>query len=335
MILLIIYWAILFFVVFTYIKPNKSTRHSTETSKIQVVIPIKNEEKHFGKIKTNIALFNKFNIQVTLIDDHSERPFDKEFEQHKCDIFPAPKSGKYNAILAYAEQSSSEFLWIVDADIEVNEKGIKKMLNATSREVDMVFLSVVHAEPNKFWQYFVWMEQILLQRAAWLGMQINQPAISNAAFTIVNREKYVSVFRDQEISAGGDVLLTKKLNTKRQKMIAPKTSVTTDFLPTFRSIVSQRRRWMSNQKHMRFRAGTVISYILWLFLIFALPIALIGFLQTEQAIYWAIGFPVLIVLGVFSNPFFTAKSFLSIMIYALFGWMYQCIQFILIIFGRS
>lgn len=335
MILLIIYWAVLFLILVVYTKPSSKVSQPLSVDDIHVVIPVRDEQENQNHILENSKLFQENGIQITIIDDHSDQPVEEYLSMDDISLFHATQKGKYNAINEWAHQIQASYIWIVDADMILDQKTITQFLQQVDPKKTYGFVSVVHPQPQKFWQYFVWAEQILLQRAAWIGMQTGQPSISNAACTIISRKKYLEVFTNKNIEAGGDVLLSRQIEKRKQLMLPPNFNVKTEFLKNFQATIKQRKRWLNNQKQMRWNPGVVFGYLFWCLLLFAAPVITILFACTFDYTYLAVIIPVFIVLGVFSRPFYSFNTFFAIALYAIFGWMYQCIQFILVIFGRS
>lgn len=294
------------------------------------VIPIHNEKNNIDTIENAIQCFKKIGIPLALIDNNSTDDLFECISNKKFVYYKSNKKGKYSAIKDILPEVSFKKLILVDADIHFNEKQLIQLIYGSQKNL-WTWTSISHFKPHKFWEYFVEQEQNLLQSASVIAFNFKAPVFSNSAFSIINKKTYEQEIPDHLIS-GGDVLLTSKLG-KKQCYIQTLPPVKTNYPSSFINLIKQRKRWLSNNHHMKKNVVSLYLYASWFLLILATPLSISFYLFTGNPFHLIIILSAYLTITAFSITNYTYKTILSSLLYLTFGFIYQLILMILIIFG--
>lgn len=311
---------------------------SVETIPLTALITIHNNAKSNSKIiVNNIEVLLKHEIPAIIIDDGSTDQsiqfLQENITHRKLSFITLNNQGKYNAIQSTLKMVRTSHFLMIDADVKLTQNTIVALQKVNSK-YDWVQTGIVHEKPKSLIQGFTFIDQLLLQKIAFLTTNSTHSIIGVGACARINKEKYFSLFEKNKLRYGGDMLIINKFNKANQLMLPPTYDITTTYPPTFKSLLSQRKRWASNNKNSSVTLMTIIGALLWLILLFTFPISLIFTLLGTNLSEMFIVLPIFGTFLLFLHQRINLINLFLFTFYLIFGWLFYIIILILITFGQ-
>ena len=186
--------------------------HLTDTSGIlescpfvSVIIPARNEEPNIERcVRSVMKLDWTGKLEVIAIDDGStdgtgailER-LSSEFEALKViqgDPLPANWLGKPHALHVAQQHASGEWLWFIDADVEVENLGLKLLMGQTLKENASMSSALGRLVVETFWERVIQTRLGALIAGANPLHEVNdgehERALANGQCILIKRDAY-------------------------------------------------------------------------------------------------------------------------------------------------
>lgn len=268
---------------FWSIKSDKSP-NQTFIPKVTLLIPFRNEAKSIDRLSSNIKKLNYPNLEVLLIDDHSE---DISFEllqeslrkNENVQIVRSEKTGKKRALEFGVNEAKSQIILCSDADCEFSEFWVEKMvLPFQEPKVQLVAGTVLTERGAGFLEAFQtldWASILLLTNYSFVHQNPLMCSAANLAYRKGAFEQVNGYEGNREFASGDDEFLLKKIHKEYGRgaclyLTSAETLVKTKPEPTWDSLINQRVRWASKWKahfsfsHALSAAGAFLTQLIWI-----------------------------------------------------------------------
>jgi biofilm PGA synthesis N-glycosyltransferase PgaC len=296
-----------------------------QTTKVSVIIPVRNEEKNIGNCLKSILAqdYPPSFIEIMVCNDHSEDNTKEEALKtignsginYKW-VDAGESVGKKGAIETGIKASSGELIVLTDADCTSGKSWISSIVGCYKRtNANMICGPVAITGEKNTCEKFQALELCGLSLLSGGGINMRAPLLSNAANIAYTRKAFYAVDGFKDIShtpTGDDILLMFKLHKNFPGSIhylkSPDAIVYTHALASWKDLMAQRIRWASKG----FRSGNLLNGIVSLvvFLSNFLPfICLISLFIYPQFLNFVLGGWLLKVLVDFLLLSFAAKFF--------------------------
>lgn len=268
---------------FWSINSDKS-RNQTFIPTVTLLIPFRNEAKNIERLSANIKRLNYSNLEVILIDDHSE---DDSYELLKkslkknenVKILRSEKTGKKRALEFGVNAAKSQIILCSDADCEFSEFWVEKMvLPFQEPKVQLVAGPVLTEERAGFLEAFQildWASILLLTNYSFIHQNPLMCSAANLAYRKEAFEQVNGYDGNLEFASGDDEFLLKKIHAEYSKgaclyLTSVESLVKTKPELTWDSLINQRVRWASKWKahfsisHALSAAGAFLTHLIWI-----------------------------------------------------------------------
>lgn len=272
------------------------------TTKVSVIIPARNEEKHIGRLLKALQkqTYPEELTEVIVIDDHStDRSAEivRSFERVKLlslnnDVINSYKKKAIETGIAAAQGD-----WIVTTDADcVPAENWLSTLFAFREEKKPVFIAapVLMNHDSSVLQLFQAMDFIILQAITGAVVSRQQLTMCNGANIAYERNVFneVNGFAGiDHIASGDDMLLMHKIwkpyPDRVMYLKAREAIVATEPQPTWRSFLNQRIRWASKAGKYEDKRLTPVLLLVYLFNASFVAMFAAGFLSYQYWIYMA------------------------------------------------
>lgn len=237
---------------------------------IVVLIPFRNEEHRIGQLLEDI---NGMRIQPKEwvfindhSDDHSTQLIQQELSIDNYKILDCPDThfGKKKAIRWGTDQSESEYILTIDADVEMGADYFDHI--AKLGQSDMYVLPVRMQAGNVIQQFFI--IDHLLVTAANAGLAgLIRPIMASGANLLYNREAFEiadDLDSHQHMASGDDTYLLRDFRRKEHDVrlcVNPAVEVSTQAPQSIREFLDQRLRWIGKTNDLKDHLSTLLAIL--------------------------------------------------------------------------
>lgn len=132
--------------------------------KVSVIIPTKNEEENIGRCLESLASQTYKNLEIIVVDNHSKDKTVKIAKKYTKKVFQKGEERSAQRNFG-AEKAAGQFLFFVDADMEVERKVVEQGVRLFEKEptTKAIIVPEVSIEEN------YWAHVRTLERSCYLG----------------------------------------------------------------------------------------------------------------------------------------------------------------------
>jgi biofilm PGA synthesis N-glycosyltransferase PgaC len=261
----IIVYSILFLVVsWGFHKQLKHNKLIDNSSKISVVIAVRNEEKNIKNCIDSLLQqnFSINDFEIIVVDDHSLDSTIKIVEEyskknHHIRLLKlSDKHAKKEAIKLGVENAKYSIIATTDADCVLPENWLKIISSQFEGDVSMLIGPIEFKEHNGFLNAFQQLDMFAMQGLTFGLLNYKKPILNNGANLSFLKQDFLNCFSkiNQKNPSGDDVFLLEELKIKNKKIIDflhHEFIVQTNSENTFREFFNQRIRWASKSKYYK------------------------------------------------------------------------------------
>ncbi len=237
-----------------------------QLKKVSVLIAARNEGKNIEKLLQSLynQSFDKDNFEVILVDDNSD---DDTFEisenfrvnhtEMHLKVLKATGSGKKQAISQALHAADNEIVMVTDADCELPEKWIEKMLAFyIMKDLKMLLGPVLLSPADTLFEKLQVLEHMSLIASTAGSAAIGMPVMCNGANMMYDRKSALDAEADRtdmKIASGDDMFMMEHFIARYGSQaigffLNPEVIVRTATMPNLRAFLRQRTRWTSKTK---------------------------------------------------------------------------------------
>ncbi len=236
-----------------------SSTEITESPKVSLLIPFRNEEQELPTLIDSINKLDYTNLEILFINDHSDdhsiEIISKNTQKEHQILHLSSKFGKKNAITYGIKQSTGEFILTIDADCTFEEDIIIEYIKFQKKyQYDMICGMVTCKDkPQSVYNDLQKLEFLALMSSSGAFIALQKPIMCNGANLFYRKQTFLEVNGYEgnfDIPSGDDEYLLHKIaNHNNSKIGYLKTSIVkTTPLQDFQSFLNQRVRWAGKWK---------------------------------------------------------------------------------------
>ncbi len=237
-----------------------------QVKKVSVLIAARNEGKNIGKLLQSLynQTFAKENFEVIIVDDHSDddtfeisENFKVSHPEMSLKLLKATGSGKKQAISQALHAADNEIVMVTDADCELPEKWIEKMLAFyIMKDLKMALGPVLLSPADTLFEKLQVLEHMSLIASTAGSAAIGMPVMCNGANMMYDRKSALDVEEDRtdmKLASGDDMFLMEQFIARYGSraigfFLNREVIVKTATMPNLRAFFRQRTRWTSKTR---------------------------------------------------------------------------------------
>ena len=237
-----------------------------QIKKVSVLIAARNEGKNIEELLQSLynQTFTKENFEVIVVDDHSDDETSEIAERFKVShpdmnlkLLKATGSGKKQAISQALHAAENELVLVTDADCELPEKWIEKMLAYyIAKDLKMLLGPVLLTPADTLFEKLQVLEHMSLIASTAGSAAIGMPVMCNGANMMYDRKLALTVEADRtdmKIASGDDMFLMEQFIARYGSQsigffLNREVIVKTATMPNLKAFFRQRTRWTSKTK---------------------------------------------------------------------------------------
>ncbi len=286
------YVALMIYYLIGWAKANeRATNNEQSTTKVSVVVPVRNEEANILKIISCLQKQTYTHFEIVVVDDHStDKTIDllrkNNFSNFTLIQLDEKQLGKKSAIAEGIKNATGNLIITTDADCEMGENWLTTIVSFYEVEKPkMIVAPVLIAGEKSFFEILQSQEIIALTASACGSLYFNLPFLCSGANLIFEKDAFhlANGFENADSTLTGDDIFLmlkfqKRFGTKKIKYLKSKdAAVYTSTEENFSSVILQRKRWASKTFLYGFSYITAVAILIFVtnFLIFvSVPIAI-------------------------------------------------------------
>lgn len=237
-----------------------------QVKKVSVLIAARNEGKNIGKLLQSLynQSFAKENFEVIIVDDHSDddtfeisENFKVSHPEMSLKLLKATGYGKKQAISQALHAADNEIVMVTDADCELPEKWIEKMLAFyIMKDLKMALGPVLLSPADTLFEKLQVLEHMSLIASTAGSAAIGMPVMCNGANMMYDRKSALDVEEDRtdmKLASGDDMFLMEQFIARYGSraigfFLNREVIVKTATMPNLRAFFRQRTRWTSKTR---------------------------------------------------------------------------------------
>lgn len=237
-----------------------------QVKKVSVLIAARNEGKNIGKLLQSLynQTFAKENFEVIIVDDHSDddtfeisENFKVSHPEMSLKLLKATGYGKKQAISQALHAADNEIVMVTDADCELPEKWIEKMLAFyIMKDLKMALGPVLLSPADTLFEKLQVLEHMSLIASTAGSAAIGMPVMCNGANMMYDRKSALDVEEDRtdmKLASGDDMFLMEQFIVRYGSkaigfFLNREVIVKTATMPNLRAFFRQRTRWTSKTR---------------------------------------------------------------------------------------
>ena len=237
-----------------------------QVKKVSVLIAARNEGKNIGKLLQSLynQTFAKENFEVIIIDDHSDddtfeisENFKVSHPEMSLKLLKATGYGKKQAVSQALHAADNEIVMVTDADCELPEKWIEKMLAFyIMKDLKMALGPVLLSPADTLFEKIQVLEHMSLIASTAGSAAIGMPVMCNGANMMYDRKSALDVEEDRtdmKLASGDDMFLMEQFIARYGSkaigfFLNREVIVKTATMPNLRAFFRQRTRWTSKTR---------------------------------------------------------------------------------------
>jgi cellulose synthase/poly-beta-1,6-N-acetylglucosamine synthase-like glycosyltransferase len=259
-----------------------------------VIIPFRNEEHRIDSLLTSILNSTELPKEFIFVNDHST---DKTAEYisdklnsipYRLLSLPDDKKGKKLAIRFAIEQSESNYILSLDADIEFDSDYFSTLKRLP--EIDMYILPAILKAKNIYENLFE--VDLILANASNCGVSgFKRPILASGANLLYRRTSFVNFDqfeRHKHIQSGDDIYLLRDFraaNANIQLLTDTKVAVHTETPQSLKEFLHQRLRWISKTGDVHDSLSTSLAIIQVLFTFCFVVLLILAAIKSEWRLF--------------------------------------------------
>ena len=273
-----------------------------QAKKVSVLIAARNEGKNIEKLLQSLynQTFDKENFEVIIVDDHSDddtfgisESFKVSHPEMSLKLLKATGSGKKQAISQALHAADNEVVIVTDADCELPEKWIEKMLAYyIAKNLKMLLGPVLLTPADTLFEKLQVLEHMSLIASTAGSAAIGMPVMCNGANMMYDRKSALNVEKDRtdmKLASGDDMFLMEQFIARYGSkaigfFLNREVIVKTATMPNLKAFFRQRTRWTSKTK--AYTNWKIIATALTVFL-FNLSIVFFFVAGFFMPVFWA------------------------------------------------
>lgn len=273
-----------------------------QAKKVSVLIAARNEGKNIEKLLQSLynQTFDKENFEVIIVDDHSDdntfgisESFKGSHPEMGLKLLKATGSGKKQAISQALHAADNEVVIVTDADCELPEKWIEKMLAFyIAKDLKMLLGPVLLSPADTLFEKLQVLEHMSLIASTAGSAAIGMPVMCNGANMMYDRKSALNVEKDRtdmKLASGDDMFLMEQFIARYGSkaigfFLNREVIVKTATMPNLKAFFRQRTRWTSKTK--AYTNWKIIATALTVFL-FNLSIVFFFVAGFFMPVFWA------------------------------------------------
>lgn len=278
---LIVYFLLYFLLLGTivgvgfFVQRRKEDHYRKEAKKIRpedlaVLIPFRNEEQRIQALLDCIKQLTVLPKEFVFVDDHSTDEAVQLIEQtlnglpYRVLHVPDSMHGKKMALRYATEQTSSEYILTLDADVELAPDYFEAL--AGLGEADMYILPAI-MKPVKWYEHFYEIDLILVTAANAGLAGLVRPIMASGANLLYKRATFNrvdNIASHIHAASGDDTYLLRdfrKGKTDVRLMTDPKCGIRTETPQSFKEFIDQRLRWIGKTGDLKDHLSTSLAIL--------------------------------------------------------------------------
>lgn len=273
---LIIYSIMIMVFCFGWMDQSQEIRNNAKyTDLVSIIIACRNEESNIKKCLKSIINQTYKNIEVIIVDDHSEDKTVKIINNlstmdSRIKLLKLPRNtfGKKNALNFASNQANGEILFFTDADCILKPNHIAVMLSFFDNKTEMVCGPVELINKFGYLQKLFQLEFLSLIGSGAAGIFLKIPFMCNGANYAIRKTLYETASKhlNNKYSSGDDVFLLHYISKKNKVRFAKNINciVKTQSPSNLKEFISQRIRWAGKAKGYKNITAIIVSGITFL-----------------------------------------------------------------------
>lgn len=242
------------FVFFFYLKIQEREEGGFDLENLTLIIPFRNEEMALPALLSSIAKQKSLPRQIIFVNDHSEDKSVKLIEEFIKDYnlitllhLNNEEFGKKSALRLAIEESDTEYIQTMDADVIFAEGFFQNLKNIPSS--DMISLPVIMRGNHLLTDLFSF-EYNFFNAFAFLLSKLFPSSVSgaNLIFRVSDGSYSKTLEKHGHIASGDDYFLLKEYRDANKKITYTNdiaVAVETSAPVSFKKYLNQRIRWLS------------------------------------------------------------------------------------------
>jgi len=266
-------YTIVFLSLILFWNKKDVSQKDTEQLPVSIIIPFRNEEK---KLKTciNSILNQNYNqqlIEIICVNDHSTDnglSILSSYNNIRIVSLSNDKSGKKAALTAGVEASKNELLIFRDADTDSGTDWLLSLISKQKEnDYDFLIAPVQYKTNPTFLSAIQIVEHLAISFTGVAMAKSGKPILCNGANLLLKKSVFKSVSgfaTNHFISSGDDIFLMNSFiqSAKKVEYIhSLSAAVSCETEHTISSLISQRIRWASKNKHNKNPYNFIIAFL--------------------------------------------------------------------------
>ncbi len=274
-----------------FVNKTAASYHGTTPQKLSIIIPFRNEDGVIDRLIAELItqLENLENIDVYLINDHSSDNSYSSSEKlivgnSKFSLMNSYEKGKKAALTTGIEQTDSEWIITLDADVRLPKKWAQTISNVcSSSSQDLIILPVQVHQGNQLFQQLESLDFLAMQGFTFGFAAKKKAFLANGAH-LTFRKTAFNMARGytshSQFASGDDVLLLHSFRTTENLQVGyafdNDLMVKTKSSDTLKELFNQRIRWGAKSVRYKLPEAIFTSILIFLSNIVLIPLAVTG-----------------------------------------------------------
>jgi glycosyltransferase involved in cell wall biosynthesis len=259
-----------FFLQLAKERPYFGQKNTIELGQLVVLIPFRDEEKRLQPLLSSINNLTRHPKEYIFINDHSTDSGTElirqelQIDNYRILDLPEDITGKKRALRHAIEQSESDYILTLDADVEMEADYFENI--ALLGKADMYVLSVPMIA-KKWHQRFYEMDLVLVNAANAGLAGLARPIMASGANLLYKRSTFNEVDRLEShahAASGDDTYLLRDFRENKcdvRLVTAAACRVTTETPQSFREFIDQRLRWIGKTGDIKDNLSTTLAIV--------------------------------------------------------------------------
>ncbi len=227
---------------------------------VTLIIPFRNERKNLPNLLVNLTKLQYPNLEILLIDDHSEDGSPGLLAAQnlpRVSILHSLSPGKKSALEFGVKQARGEIVICTDADCSFSKYWVENMVSPFQKnDIKLVAGPVLVGDERRFLDKFQLLDWASIVLMTSYSFERKKPLMCSGANLAYRKEAFERVQGyegNRHLSSGDDEFLLKKIYKTYGAdscvyLTSPQVLVCTKPEPTWRALIQQRVRWVSKWK---------------------------------------------------------------------------------------
>ena len=231
---------------------------------LTVIIPCRNEAENLPHLLEDLHRQN-LNIEILVVDDGSEDGTAEVAAAAGVTVLSSPNPGKKSALLAGIQQTKTEWVATLDADVRIGESWAKTMVTAAVQQEATAVIGSVALSPHlDAWDRFQALEYGAMM--VWIGGGVHAKglAMGSGANLLFKREDYPTDSLTLSLASGDDTFALEAIRKNEGRLVWQgdvRARAITSGATSWAALWTQRGRWASKTPHLKDEETIVIAVL--------------------------------------------------------------------------